>query len=93
MDSSREFHFLCRKAVAGIVCTAALGFSCLYATEARADMCLNSGHPDPGAPKPDAGDDGSDGPVSMAGKRKMGAGLLASASVATVWLSLRRSKE
>jgi hypothetical protein len=56
-------------------------------------MCLNSGHPDPGAPKPDAGDDGSDGPVSMAGKRKMGAGLLASASVATVWLSLRRSKE
>ncbi len=67
--------------------TGALGSSILATTDARADMCFSSGNPDNDTPKPDAGD----AAVSMRQKRNVGGGLLASACVATVWLSLRRS--
>ena len=66
-----------------------LGFAALATTDARADMCLSSGNPDDNSPKPDA----SDGAVSMNRKRSVGTSLLASASIATVWLSLRRSSQ
>lgn len=91
MDPSRGLRLLgsC-KALAGIVFASAFTLVGSYATQARADMCLNSHHDLPPS-LPDAGDDGADGAVSMNHKRNVGAGLLASASVATVWLSLRRS--
>ena len=92
MIHSLAFHFVgVRGLMASVLVVGALGTPLLLAPEARADMCLSSGHRDPPYPNPDAGTDGGDA-VSMNRKRNVGAGLLASASIATVWLSLRRSR-
>ena len=91
MNHSLAFHFVgVRRLMVSVLLVGALATPLLLAPEARADMCLNSGHRDPPYTNPDAGNDGGDA-VSMNRKRNVGAGLLASASIATVWLSLRRS--
>ncbi|GEM_PF-3330690 len=88
MNRSRGLHpFPGRRVLKRLGLVGVLGYAALVTTEARADMCLGSGNPDQDAPNPDA----SDGAVGMNPRRSVGAGLLASASVATVWLSLRRS--
>ncbi len=87
MDQPTGFRTLrVRRVLQGMLFMGALGLAALTAVDAHADMCLNGGNPDRDAPNPDAGD----GSVSMNRKRNLGAGLLASASIATVWLSLRR---
>ena len=89
MDS-RWFRPLgARRVLEGTLFVGALGSGVLAAIDARADMCLSSGNPDNDTPKPDAGD----AAVSMHRKRNVGGGLLASASIATVWLTLRRSSD
>ena len=85
-----------RGVLAAAVCIWAASLpTLLIASDAKADMCLNGGGVPDDKPAPDSGKDGGNDTLSTLHKsrRKVGTGLLMAASISTVWLSLRRSRD